>query len=128
MLRNDQENKGIGRISNAWAPDIVAQKSGFQRPAFLLLAITGMVALASPAQPQVIRCVAPEPPMMDLAADVLAEYRAEIATDFENYFAEIPSFVACLDEERERALTEARRATNAYAIFLDTIPARKARP
>lgn len=66
--------------------------------------------------------------MTALPSEVLAEYRAEIATEFETYFAEISDYVACLDEERARALVEARAATEAYSTLLTTIPATKDRP
>lgn len=80
------------------------------------------------AQSEVIRCLAPEPPMTALPDEVLAEYRSEIATDFEAYFAAISDHIACLDEERARALGEARAATEAYTTLINTVPAAKDRP
>ena len=65
------------------------------------------------AQPKVIRCLPPEVPVTDLPEAVLAEYRSEIAAEFEAYFAAVSSHIACLDTERNRALSEAHRATEA---------------
>ena len=66
--------------------------------------------------------------MAALPGEVLAEYRTEIAAEFETYFAEISGYIACLDEERTRALVEARAATDVYSTLLTTIPATKDRP
>ena len=80
------------------------------------------------AQPEVIRCLAPEVPITALPEAVLAEYRAEIAAEFEAYFAELSDYIACLDAERSRALSEARVATEAYSAFLNITPAQKDLP
>ena len=80
------------------------------------------------AQPEVIRCVPPEVPFTDLPDAVLAEYRAEIAAEFEAYFAAVSSHIACLDTERSRALSEAHSATEAYSTFLNTPSAQKDLP
>ena len=66
--------------------------------------------------------------MTALSDEVLAEYRAEISAEFETYFAAISDHIACLDEERTRALDEARAATEAYTTLINTIPAAKDRP
>ncbi|WP_119136689.1 hypothetical protein [Gemmobacter lutimaris] len=66
--------------------------------------------------------------MTDLPVDVLAEYRMEIAAEFEAYFSSITEHIACLDEERARVLHEARAATEAYARLISTIPAGKDLP
>ncbi len=80
------------------------------------------------AQPEVIRCLAPEVPITALPEAVLAEYRAEIAAEFEAYFADLSDHIACLDSERSRALSEARVATEAYSTFLNVPPAQKDLP
>jgi len=80
------------------------------------------------AQPEVIRCLPPEAPMTELPADILAEYRTEIAAEFEAYFSSITDHIACLDEERARVMDEARAATEAYARLINTIPVRKDLP
>jgi hypothetical protein len=66
--------------------------------------------------------------MTELPVDVLAEYRAEIAAEFEAYFSSITEHIACLDEERARAMIEARAATEAYTRLINTIPVRKDLP
>jgi hypothetical protein len=59
---------------------------------------------------------------------VLVEYRAEIAAEFEAYFAALSDHIACLDSERSRALSEAHVATEAYSTFLNVPPAQKDLP
>jgi hypothetical protein len=96
-----------------------------------LLSAVCVVAMVSPsafAQPEVIRCLAPEIPITALPDAVLAEYRAEIAAEFEVYFAAVSSHIACLDTERSRALSEARVASEAYSAFLNIPPAQKDLP
>lgn len=66
--------------------------------------------------------------MTALPNEVLAEYRVEIAADFEAYFGEVSDYIACLDKERARALVEAGAATDAYSTLLITIPATMGRP
>ena len=83
---------------------------------------------AAIAQPEVIRCLPPEVPVTDLPEAVLAEYRAEIAAEFEAYFAAVSTHIACLDTERNRALSEAHRATEAYSTLLNTPSAQKDLP
>jgi hypothetical protein len=100
------------------------------RRAWLLPAICMAVSVSSAAlaQPEVIRCLAPELPITDLPEAVLAEYRAEIAAEFESYFAALSNHIDCLDTERSRALSEARVATEAYSTFLNVPPAQKDLP
>ena len=92
------------------------------------LCIVGFVSSAAFAQPEVIRCLAPEVPITDLPVGVLSEYRAEIAAEFEAYFAAVSTHIAYLDTERSRALTEARVATEAYSAFLNIPSAQKDLP
>ena len=87
-----------------------------------------LVNSAALAQPEVIRCLPPEVPVTDLPEAVLAEYRSEIAAEFEAYFAAVSIHIACLDTERNRALSEAHRATEAYSTFLNIQPAQKDLP
>ena len=100
------------------------------RWALLLAAFCVVVVVSSTAfaQPEVIRCLAPEVPITDLPEAVLAEYRAEIVAEFEAYFAELSHHIACLDAERSRALSEARVAAEAYSTFLNIPPAQKDLP
>ena len=55
--------------------------------------VATFVTSAAFAQPEVIRCLPPEVPVTDLPEAVLAEYRAEIAAEFEAYstFLNTPS-------------------------------------
>lgn len=94
-------------------------------PAFCVGVLVSSTAFA---QPEVIRCLAPEVPITDLPDAVLAEYRSEIAAEFEAYFAAVSIHIACLDSERHRALSEAHTATEAYSTFLNTPPAQKDLP
>ena len=101
-----------------------------RRQALYLAAICAAVFVSSAAyaQPEVIRCLAPEVPITDLPEAVLAEYRTEIAAEFEAYFVDLSAHISCLDTERNRALSEAQMATEAYSIFLNTPPTQKDRP
>ena len=94
--------------------------------AFVTCALIGVVPAA--AQPELIRCLPPEAPMTELSAEVLDEYRTEIAAEFEAYFSSVTEHIACLDEERARVMDEARAATEAYARLINTIPLRKDLP
>ena len=87
-----------------------------------------LVCAAASAQPEVIRCLPPEAPSTSLPEAVLAEYRVEMSAEFEAYFAAFSDYIACLDAERDRALTEARAATEAYSVLLKTPPAQKDLP
>lgn len=100
------------------------------RRAWLLPTICMVVSVSSAAsaQPELIRCLAPETPITALPQAVLAKYRAEIAAEFEVYFADLSDHIACLDAERSRALSEAHAATKAYAAFLNIPPAQKDLP
>lgn len=101
-----------------------------RRQTLLLPAICVVVVVSSTAfaQPEVIRCLAPEVPITDLPEAVLVEYRAEIAAEFEAYFAALSHHIACLDTERSRALSEARMATEAFSAFLNIPPTQKDLP
>lgn len=102
--------------------------AGELRVMLAVSALTFIGAAPALAQPEVIRCLPPEAPMTELPADVLAEYRTEIAAEFEAYFSSITEHIACLDEERARVMDEARAATEAYARLINTIPVRKDLP
>lgn len=80
------------------------------------------------AQPEVIRCLPPKTPMTALSEAVITEYRAEITVEFEAYFGAVSDYIACLDDERARVLTEARAATEAYSNLLSTLPTQKDLP
>jgi hypothetical protein len=120
--------KGLETLTVLKVPSEVAgacESRSKRRRARLLpaLCIVGFVNSAAFAQPEVIRCLAPEVPITDLPEAVLSEYRAEIAAEFEAYFVAVSTHIACLDTERSRALSEARVATEAYSAFLNIPPA-----
>lgn len=98
------------------------------RVAFAVVTCAFIGVVPAAAQPEVIRCLPPEPPKTELPADILAEYRTEITAEFEAYFSSITEHIACLDEERARVLDEARAATEAYTRLINTIPVRKDLP
>jgi hypothetical protein len=103
----------------------VSHRSAVHLAAIIVATVVNSAALA---QPEVIRCPPPEVPTTNLPEAVLAEYRTEIAAEFEAYFAAVSIHIACLDSERSRALSEAHTATEAYSTFLNTPPAQKDLP
>lgn len=90
-----------------------------------LLVVSAGVSAASA---EVIRCLPPDVPMTALPAAVLTEYRAELSAEFESYFSAISVYIACLDSERARALSEAKDATADLAAILSSTPDQKERP
>lgn len=124
----DQRNKGISAPFPVPISALHLRQMGVLRVAYAVVACTAMGVPPASAQPEVIRCPPPEAPMTELPVDVLAEYRTEIAAEFEAYFSSITEHVACLDEERARILDEARAATEAYTRLINTIPVRKDLP
>ncbi len=110
------------KVDAAWRPLIARQ------PALAFGAILLLSAFTVAAQSEVNRCLAPEAPIITLPETVLAEYRTEIAAEFDAYFVAISDYIACLDDERARALAEAHMATDAYSTLLNATPTRKDRP
>jgi hypothetical protein len=92
------------------------------------LCVVVLVSSTAVAQPEVIRCLPPEVPVTDLPEAVLAKYRAEIAAEFEAYFTAVSTHIACLDSERNRVLSDAQAATEAYSTFLNIPSAQKDLP
>jgi len=103
----------------------VSHKRAMHLAAIIVVMFVNSAALA---QPEVIRCLPPEVPVTDLPEAVLAEYRSELVAEFEAYFAAVSIHIACLDTERNRALSEAHTATEAYSTFLNIQPAQKDLP
>jgi hypothetical protein len=125
---HDQRNKGKRVTFGAPIRVRLMCAAGAPRVFFAVVACTSIGVGAALAQPKVIRSLPPEAPMTELPVDVLAEYRTEIAAEFEAYFSSITEHIACLDEERARAMDEARAATETYTRLINTIPARKDHP
>ena len=127
-LRKDQEILAYLRIPAANSSAGLALQMRRRELNLAAIIVATFVNSAAFAQPEVIRCLPPEVPVTDLPETVLAEYRSEIAAEFEAYFAAVSIHIACLDTERNRALSEAHRATEAYSTFLNIQPAQKDLP
>ena len=127
-LRKAQEILAFLRIHGAVQSARLALQMRRRELNLAAIIVVMFVSSTALAQPKVIRCLPPEVPVTDLPEAVLAEYRSEIAAEFEAYFAAVSSHIACLDTERSRALSEAHRATEAYSTFLNTPPAQKDLP
>lgn len=121
-------NKGNRAASQVPIRARLPSAAGALHVVLAVAACTLIGVVPASAQPEVIRCLAPEAPMTELPVDVLAEYRTEIAAEFEVYFSSVSEHIACLDEERARAMDEARAATEAYTRLINTIPVRKDLP
>ena len=122
------QNKGAYALFQVPMPVRNSRSVRVLRVVYAVVACTAFGVVPASAQPEVIRCLPPEAPMTELPVDVLAEYRTEIAAEFEAYFSSITEHIACLDDERIRALAEARDAADAYATFLNIPPAQKDLP
>ena len=127
-LRKDQEILTVLRIPEASSSAGLALQMRRRELNLAAIIVSAFACSAAFAQPEVIRCLPPEVPVTDLPEAVLAEYRSEIAAEFEAYFAAVSIHIACLDTERNRALSEAHRATEAYSTFLNIQPAQKDLP
>jgi hypothetical protein len=124
-LRKAQEMLADFRIPGAKSSAGLALQMRRRELNQAAIIVSAFACSAAFAQPEVIRCLPPEVPVTNLPEAVLAEYRKEIAAEFEAYFAAVSSHIACLDSERSRALSEAQTATEAYSTFLNIPPAQK---
>ena len=113
-LRNGLETLTVLKVPRKVAGARESRSTRRRARLLSVLCVVGFVNSAAFAQPEVIRCLAPEVPITALPEAVLSEYRAEIAAEFEAYFSDLSNHIACLDSERSRALSEARVATEAY--------------
>lgn len=127
-LRKAQEKLAVLRIPGVSSSARLELPTRKQELHLVAITVVMFVSSAALAQPEVILCLPPEVPVTDLPEAVLTEYRAEIAAEFEAYFAAVSSHIACLDTERSRALSEAHRATESYSTFLNTTSAQKDLP
>ena len=127
-LRKDQEILAFLRVHGSVQSAGLALQMRRRELNLAAIIVFMFMNSAAIAQPEVIRCLPPEVPVTDLPEAVLAEYRSEIAAEFEAYFAAVSIHIACLDTERNRALSEAHRATEAYSTFLNIQPAQKDLP
>ena len=124
VFANNPSEPGAMNRTVPWTGVPIGVLSGVGR-SVLAAALTVTVTASALAASETVHCLAPETPMTALPRAVLTEYRAEIVAEFEAYFGAISDFIACLDDERSRAMSEARAATDTYSTFLNTIPARK---
>jgi hypothetical protein len=127
-VSRDQRSKGDRTKFRASIQGRLLRQADAMRVVLAVAASTLIGVGAVSAQSEVIRCLPPEAPMTGLPIDVLAEYRSEIAAEFEAYFSSVSAHIACLDEERSRAMDEARAATEAYTRLINTLPERKDLP
>jgi hypothetical protein len=124
----DLRNKGIRAKFRVPVCMGCLRQAGVLRVVFAAVTCALIGVVPATAQPEVIRCLPPEAPITELPAEVLAEYRIEIAAEFEAYFAKLSEYIACLDAERSRAMGEAQAATEAYTRLINTISAAKDHP
>nr|WP_132694273.1 hypothetical protein [Rhodovulum steppense] len=59
-------------------------------------------------------CPAPDPPYLPQSPGDMRAYADLLRADFEGYFADVQAYFRCLDDERARAITEAREVSEAY--------------
>lgn len=67
-------------------------------------------------------CVPMQRPFVPSSDEEIAEYRDLIIADFEAYMSDVTRYFTCLDQERDRALREAREVGEEYRLFLERIP------
>ena len=66
-------------------------------------------------------CISPERPFLPQSQEDMRTYADLIRADFEAYIADVQEYFRCIDEERARAFTEARKVSDGYARFLNAI-------
>ena len=67
-------------------------------------------------------CVPMQRPFVPSSDEEVAEYRDLIIADFEAYMSDVTRYFTCLDQERDRALREAREVGEEYRVFLERLP------
>lgn len=68
-----------------------------------------------------IWCEPPFAPYPYTAAEA-AEFREDIKAEYERYVSELEAYLACLTEERTRAMAEGRQQVERYNTFLKNTP------
>jgi hypothetical protein len=66
-------------------------------------------------------CLAPSRPFVPSDAADARRFADLIRQDFETYLADVQAYFRCLEEERTRAIAEAREVTKQYRRFLETV-------
>lgn len=80
--------------------------------------ISVFLLIVFPTGPVAQTCYAPPRPFVPTDPQDVQEYRDLIGRDFETYIADIQAYFRCLEEERARALEEAREVSEEYGRFL----------
>ena len=80
--------------------------------------VSVFLLIVSPAGAVAQTCYAPPRPFVPTDPQDVQEYRDLIGRDFETYIADIQAYFRCLEEERARALEEAREVSEEYGRFL----------
>ncbi|PRY20447.1 hypothetical protein CLV78_11346 [Aliiruegeria haliotis] len=79
----------------------------------LLICIPGPVLAES--------CFAPSRPFVPSDSQAARDYADIIRRDFEVYITDIQDYFRCLEQERARALEEAREVSQDYGRFLELV-------
>jgi hypothetical protein len=66
-------------------------------------------------------CASPVAPFVPSSDEDLAHYAALIAADYEQYFADITKFFACLQDWHQAVFEEAKEVTAQYEDFLERV-------
>lgn len=76
-----------------------------------------LVLLGCPAAGQVATCTPPERPFVPSDESSFSEYADLVAEDFEQYFAEITTYFACMDDARQAVFHEAQEVSKEREAF-----------
>jgi len=88
----------------------------------LLLQLWATACLAQHASLLPARdCLPPEEPFIPGEDAELRRYAAQIAADFERYFAEISDYLACIDASRQAAFLRAQQISAQHRSFRDRL-------
>lgn len=82
-------------------------------------AAVSFIFLGLPVEAQA--CFPPARPFVPSDPADARRFADLIRQDFEAYLADIQAYFRCLEEERTRAISEAREVTEDYGRFLETV-------
>jgi hypothetical protein len=82
--------------------------------AVALLMLVPVVSLAE-------SCLAPVRPFVPSDSQAARDYADIIRRDFEVYITDIQDYFRCLEQERARAIEEAREVSQDYGRFLELV-------
>lgn len=83
------------------------------------LAALGTLPAGSGAAAQGIGCTPPVAPFVPSGDADLKRYQAIIASDYEQYFADLTEFFTCLQDWHQSVFEEAQGVTEEYENFLE---------